>query len=150
MRFDEMELETVTLDSSSPQNLTDSHELVHAPRMRRLLALLTDASLFAALAVGLSPLLPQTRDWLSLFALAAFVVVISFYYFVGTWTLWGKTVGGAIFDVKVISTNDMLLRPDGLPAMRLRTAAVRCAGLYLSLLTGGLGFLLALLPSRRS
>jgi hypothetical protein len=70
------------------------------------------------------------------------VVVISYYYFVGTWLLWGKTVGGAIFDVKVV--------PSDSSAMALRDATLRWAGLYLSLATGGIGFALAALPSRRS
>lgn len=140
MRFDEMELETVTLDSVSPQ--TGAQAMNAAPRFRRLFALLTDFSLFAALAVGLSPLLPQTRNWMAVASLGGFVFVVSFYYFVAMWMLWGKTIGGAIFDVRVISTAD--------PSMALKTATLRWAALYLSLMTGGIGFLLALLPSRRS
>jgi hypothetical protein len=34
-------------------------------------------------------------------ALAGFIIVLSYYYFVGAWMLWGKTIGGAIFDVRV-------------------------------------------------
>jgi len=75
-------------------------------------------------------------------ALAGFVLLISFYYFTGTWLLWGKTVGGTIFDVKVISA--------GNDAMAFRQATQRWLGLCLSLLTGGLGFALAALPSRLS
>ena len=70
------------------------------------------------------------------------VIVISFYYFVGTWLLWGKTIGGAIFDVRVV--------PSRAPAMALKSATLRWLGLYLSLATGGIGFLLAALPSRLS
>jgi uncharacterized RDD family membrane protein YckC len=148
MRFDEIELETVTLDSVSPQDASAVHD--HAPRLRRLFALLTDLSLFVALAVGLSPLLPQTRNWTAIASLAGFVLVISFYYFVSMWSFWGKTIGGAIFDVRVISSGHASGHSTVLPSMALRTAALRLAGLYLSLLTGGIGFLLALLPSRRS
>lgn len=140
MRFDEMELETVTLDSVSPQDGSKAPD--HAPRLRRLFALLTDLSLFAALAVGLSPLLPQTRNWIAIASLGGFVFVISFYYFVAMWMLFGKTIGGAIFDVRVVSKHGEV--------MALKNAVIRWAALYLSLLTGGLGFLLALLPSRRS
>src|SRR5207237_9899109 len=55
---------------------------------RRLLALLTDLSLFAALILALAPLLPASRDWLSVTALAGFVIVVSYYYYVGSWLLW--------------------------------------------------------------
>jgi uncharacterized RDD family membrane protein YckC len=130
----------VTLDSVSPQ--TGAREINAAPRFRRLFALLTDFSLFAALAIGLSPLLPETRNWMAAASLGGFVFVVSFYYFVAMWMLWGKTIGGAIFDVKVVSTGDR--------SMRLKTAMLRWAALYLSLMTGGIGFLLAVLPSRRS
>ncbi len=147
MRFDEMELETVMLDSVPQQGASTEHR--HAPRLRRLFSLLTDLSLFAALGVGLSPLLPQSRNWLAVSSLAGFVFVISFYYFVAMWILWGRTIGGAIFDVRVIpNENEAVIR--GPNAMTARTAVIRWAGLYLSLLTGGLGFFLALLPSHRS
>ena len=139
MRFDEVELEAVPLgieEDATPVTLA-----THASRWRRLLALLTDLSLFAALALALSPLLPQPYTPMTVAALAGFVIVLSYYYFVGTWMLWGKTIGGAIFDVRVIAD-------DG--AMTLRAASMRWAALFLSLLTGGIGFLLAALPSRRS
>jgi len=143
MRFDEIELESVPLgieDEASPIVSTDRNRA--ARRDKRLLALLTDLSLFAALVLALSPLLPQPPQWPHLAALAGFVVVLSYYYFVGTWMLWGKTIGGAIFDVRVIPTAE--------GAMSLRDASFRWAAVYLSLATCGLGFLLAALPSRRS
>jgi len=56
--------------------------------------------------------------------------------------LWGKTIGGAIFDVRVIAA--------ATPAIALKGATLRWLGLYLSLATGGIGFLLAALPSRLS
>ena len=59
-----------------------------ARRDKRLLALLTDLSLFAALALALSPLLPQPATWPYLAALAGFVIVLSYYYFVGAWLLF--------------------------------------------------------------
>jgi uncharacterized RDD family membrane protein YckC len=140
MRFDEVELETVPLgidDVAAAPPSTDD-----APRFRRLFALLTDLSLFAALVLALSPLLPQPPSWMTISALAGFVVVLSYYYFVGTWMLWGKTIGGAIFDVRVV-------RADA-DALTLHDASVRWAAVYLSLLTCGIGFALAALPSRRS
>jgi uncharacterized RDD family membrane protein YckC len=138
MRFDQLELEPVpsidiplAVESDAP-----------APRFKRLLALLVDLSLFAALALALSPLLPAAVSAWSIGALAGFVVIVSYYYFVGTWMLWGKTIGGTIFDVRVV--------PHASNAMSLRSASLRWAGVYLSLVTAGIGFMLAALPSRRS
>lgn len=141
MRFDEIELEPVPLgiedDAPPPAVLSDQ-----ASRWKRLLALLTDLSVFAALVLALSPLVPQPASWTHIAALAGFVIVISYYYFVGTWMLWGKTIGGAIFDVRVV--------PEGDGAMSLRDASMRWAAVYLSLFTAGLGFAIAALPARRS
>ena len=117
-------------------------ELEHAPRFRRLLALLIDLSLFVALTLALSPLLPPKFQWPAAAGLGGFVLLISYYYFVGTWLLWGKTIGGTIFDVRVIASDQGV--------MAFRRASARWAGVLLSLLTGGLGFALAALPSRLS
>ena len=143
MRFDEVELEAVplVLDDEPAAPIPTTNATGDAARWRRLLALLTDLSLFAALTLALSPLLPQPLTWMPAAALAGFVVVLSYYYFVGTWLLWGKTIGGAIFDVRVIAD-------DG--AMTLRDASLRWAAVYLALLTCGLGFAFAALPSRKS
>jgi uncharacterized RDD family membrane protein YckC len=139
-RFDEVELEAVTFDV--PAAAADEDGYSPAPLIRRALALLIDLSLFGALAVALSPLLPPAPSTLSLAALGGFVLVVSFYYFVGSWMLWGRTIGGAIFDVRIAG--------DAVPAVALRNAVARWAALFLSMALGGLGFLLALLPSRRS
>lgn len=140
-RFDEMELESVPLlEDATP--LLEPGDAAAATRLSRLLALLTDLSLFAALGLALSPLLPSDPSWMATASLAGFVVVLSYYYFVGSWLLWGKTVGGAIFDVRV--------RAKGTQAMALRSATLRWAAIYLSLLTLGVGFAMAVLPSRRS
>ena len=141
MRFDEVELEAVPLGIEDDSPAVPTSDGV-APRWRRLLALLTDLSLFAALSLALSPLLPQPPGVLPLAALVGFVVVLSYYYFVGTWVLWGKTIGGAIFDVRVI--------PEKGAAMHLRDASMRWAAIYLSLATAGLGFAMAALPGKRS
>jgi uncharacterized RDD family membrane protein YckC len=140
MRFDEVELEAVPLGVIE-EEVPPVSETNDASRSRRLLALLTDLSLFAALALALSPLLPQPFALLPALALAGFVVVLSYYYFVGSWLLWGKTIGGAIFDVRIVADEG---------AMTLRDASMRWAAVYLSLATAGIGFLLAALPSRRS
>jgi uncharacterized RDD family membrane protein YckC len=151
MRFDEVELQSVPMPDHSiaPAALqtTDSADAagaapVAAPRFRRLLALLTDVSLFVALALALSPLLPARTDWVAVFALAGFVVMTSYYYFVGSWLLWGKTIGGAIFDVRVVAKSE--------EAMSLGSASMRWAGILASLFIGGLGFILAALPDRLS
>jgi uncharacterized RDD family membrane protein YckC len=143
-RFDEIELNPVPLIEEPPalSVLPVTRGADDAPPLRRLLALLTDLSLFVALALALLPLLPLTRSMASIAALGGFVVMTSYYYFAGTWLLWGKTVGGAIFDVKVVATPN--------EAMSVKAASLRWAGLYVSVLTGGLGFLLAGLPSGRS
>lgn len=137
MRFDEIELEAVPEIDDPPAVVSIERA---APWYKRLLALLTDLSLFAALVLALLPLL-QPNHWPSLAALAGFVIVVSFHYFVGTWLLWGKTIGGAIFDVRVVST--------GSEAMAFKPAMQRWLALYLSLLTGGIGFLFSL-PDRMS
>jgi hypothetical protein len=36
---------------------------------------------------------------ISIASLAGFLIIVAFYYFAGTRTLWGRTIGGAIFDV---------------------------------------------------
>jgi uncharacterized RDD family membrane protein YckC len=136
MRFDEMELESLP---TIPEQTVDIDLDNAAPRFARLCALLTDLSLFAALALALSPLLPPTRDWFSVASLSGFVVIVSYYYFVGTWLLWGKTIGGAIFDVRVVAE-----------PMTLGRASARWGAMFLSFATAGIGFLLALFPSHRS
>ena len=117
-------------------------ELEHAPRFRRLLALLIDLSLFVALTLALSPLLPTRFNWPATLGLAGFVLLISYYYFVGMWLLWGKTIGATIFDVRVIASDH--------GAMAFRRASLRWVGVFLSVLTGGIGFALAAAPSRLS
>lgn len=140
MRFDEVELAATPVIEELPP-VPVAHTLHDAPRFRRMLALLSDVSLFVAMTLALSPLLPVVRNAGAIVALGAFVMMASYYYFVGAWLLWGKTIGGAIFDVKVAGSD---------ASMSFKAASLRWCGLYASLLTGGLGFLLALLPSRRS
>jgi len=142
MRFDELELEPVPFETAAAARVESMVADVPAPRFKRLFALLVDLSLFAALGLALSPLLPASISPLTLAALAGFVIIVSYYYFVGTWMLWGKTIGGTIFDVRIV--------PEASSAMSLRSASLRWAGVYLSLFTAGIGFMLAALPSRRS
>ena len=143
MKFDEMELESVPFEIAA--TTTEPAVDTDAPRLKRLAALIIDLSLFAALALALSPLLPASRSPLEVGALAGFVVVVSYYYYAGSWLLWGKTIGGAIFDVRVVCAHNAHT-----PAMSLKSATLRWLGLYLSLAIAGVGFLLAALPARRS
>jgi uncharacterized RDD family membrane protein YckC len=146
MRFDEVELEPDVFGSepATTENVAPSAG-EPAPRFKRLLALLADLSLFVALTLALSPLLPvgaSLDDWPALSALAGFVLMLAYYYFVGSWLLWGKTVGGAIFDVKVVTV-------DATP-MDIRRASERFGTTCLSLVTAGLGFAIAALPGSLS
>ena len=94
-RFDEIELEPVVFDPPQPEEI-ERAPAAGAPRHRRLLALLTDLSLFVALALALSPLLPPSPRWEAFVGLAGFVLVISYYYFVGAWLLWGVIRSGRL------------------------------------------------------
>ena len=140
-RFDEIELELEPETFEVPE--TTASAIEHAPRFRRFLSILTDLSLFVALSLALSPLLPDSMHWQTVAALAGFIVVVSYYYFAGTWLLWGKTIGGTIFDVKVIAASAK-------DSMAFKRVTLRWLGLYLSLFTGGIGFALAAFPSRLS
>jgi uncharacterized RDD family membrane protein YckC len=128
MRFDEVELEPVTFDLSEPAPPPEARP----PLFRRFAALLIDVSLFAALSLALSPLLPASTSWLTVAGLAGFVLLVSYYYFVGTWMLWGKTIGGTIFDVRVAG------------AMSLRNASMRWLVLCASLAAAGVAAFAAL------
>ena len=97
MRFDEVELQPAMFDVDSATPPPAARPRVSI--FRRFAALLIDVSLFAALALALSPLLPASMSVLSIASLAGFLIIIAFYYFAGTRALWGRTIGGAIFDV---------------------------------------------------
>jgi uncharacterized RDD family membrane protein YckC len=133
-RFDEIELEPVPIieATAEPAAIPDGR----APIRRRIALLLVDLSLFAALFVALMPLLGPGAPWWTVAALTGFVTIVSYYYFAGTWLIWGRTIGGAIFDVRVVPVSGS--------AMTLRAASLRWLGLLLSLLTAGLGFLFSI------
>jgi len=107
MRFDEVELQPATfdidVDSAAPPP-------ARASIFRRFAALLVDLSLFAALALALSPLLPASMSAISIASLGGFLIIIAFYYFAGTRALWGRTIGGAIFDVRAASRDNLIRR----------------------------------------
>ncbi len=106
MRFDEVELEPGTFDAGA-ESPGPSGPAVF---FKRLAALLIDLSLFAALGLALSPLLPSSMSAISIASLVGFVLIVAFYYFAGTLALWGKTIGGAIFDVPVIARRHSVSR----------------------------------------
>jgi uncharacterized RDD family membrane protein YckC len=150
MRFDEVELQSVPLPGvvdvpphrSSVPRAENPTAPSGAPLFRRMLAAVTDLSLFVALALALSPLLPTVRSWQGIGALTGFVLLTSYYYFVGSWLLWGKTIGGAIFEVRVVADDD--------DAMSAGAASLRWLGLCASVVTAGIGLAMAVLPSRLS
>jgi len=131
MRFDEIELESVPLGIDEEVAPPPPVEESRSSFGKRSLALLTDLSLFAALTLALSPLIPRPAVWLHISALAGFVIVLSYYYFVGAWMLWGKTIGGAIFDVRVT---------DASPS--LRDASLRWAAVVLPVAAAALAYVL--------
>jgi uncharacterized RDD family membrane protein YckC len=98
MRFDEIELQPATFETD-PAGATSPPAT--ASIFKRLAALLVDLSLFAALGMAMSPLLPASMSVISIASLAGFIIIVAIYYFAGTRALWGKTIGGAIFDVRV-------------------------------------------------
>lgn len=155
--FDELELTLDPLVQAAPLPpirkpvaTPAETETVPAPRYRRILTCLIDLSLVAALGLALSPLVPDhggigrtmEKEWPAVLSLAGFLVIVSYHYYVGSWLLWGKTVGGAIFDVKVVDA-------EGLP-ISFPNATRRWGSALFSLLLAGLGFMLAGLPHRRS
>ena len=144
-RFDEIELRPVPIMEAGADPAAAASETPgasdRAPAGHRLLALITDLSMFVALTLALSPLLPVQRDGLAIAGLAGFVLMTAYYYFVGSWLLWGKTVGASIFDVRIVAADDR--------AMSVQAASLRFGGLLLSLLTAGIGFL-AGVPDRMS
>jgi uncharacterized RDD family membrane protein YckC len=160
VRFDEIELFKGPDDqgtSSGPPlqaapgpETSESVVRVAASRSRRILAFLTDMSLFVALGLALSPLIDfrsSLEDTLraqpvAVLGFTAFLLLMCYYYFVGTWVVWGKSVGGSIFDMRVAAA-------DGLP-IDVRSASVRWSAMLLSFLTCGLGFAIAMLPGGRS
>jgi uncharacterized RDD family membrane protein YckC len=98
MRFDEIELQPGTFDTDAdapPRPVSTAGSF-----LRRAAALLTDLSLFAALGMALTPLLPSSMSALSIASLTGFLIIVAFYYFAGMRALWGRTIGGAIFDVR--------------------------------------------------
>ncbi|HEY0591950.1 MAG TPA: RDD family protein [Thermoanaerobaculia bacterium] len=121
-----------------------------APLLKRILAFLTDISLLLALALALSPLLPQrgtaadslSAGWPAYASLAAFLLLLSWYYVVGSWIIWGRTVGGTIFDTRVVAV-------DGAPpSVAAATRRWLWTGISLALL--GLPFLIGAFGSKRT
>jgi uncharacterized RDD family membrane protein YckC len=121
-----------------------------APLLKRILAFLTDISLLLALALALTPLLPQrgtaadslSAGWPAYASLAAFLLLLSWYYVVGSWIIWGRTVGGTIFDTRIVAL-------DGAP-LSVAAATRRWLWTGISLALLGLPFLIGLFGTRRT
>lgn len=146
-RFDEIDLEK----NPEPSSLQDDLEILRsAPRIRRILSFLVDISLFFALGVAMSPLLPRRanlsqlveKDPFVVVAFAAFILLFSYHYFVMSWLIWGKTVGGAIFEIQVV-------REDGAP-LDFPSASRRWLAMLFSLATAGIGFIPLIFPHART
>ncbi len=159
VRFDELELFKGPSEVPETRPVTAAHgngdtmaPVVQspAPRWRRTFAFATDASLFLALALAMSPLLnirmsveeTLNDEWPALVAFAGFILLLSFHYFVVSWAVWGRTVGGSIFDTRVTLV-------DGSP-IDFRNSALRWAWMLVSIATCGLGFLVGIVPGGRS
>ena len=121
-----------------------------APIINRALAFLTDVSLFGAVALAMSPLLPlraslietARHEPLPVLALSGFLLLVSMYFCVLSWMIWGRTIGGSLFDLRIAADDGGPV--DGKRAIR------RWAGTLLGVLTLGAGFLPALMGERRS
>lgn len=140
-RFDEIELQGRASAPDEPD--TPPQRGGDASIVRRAIAFIIDLSLFIAAAVALSPVVPEgSRAIPAWIAVGGFLILVSLYYFPLGWMVWGKTIGGAIMDVRVVSR--------GLGDVNLRQAARRWAGMILSILTLGAGFAPALIGERRT
>jgi uncharacterized RDD family membrane protein YckC len=157
-RFDELELvpeaswrAPVEQNGPSPAPPPEALSAARrAPRLKRMMAALTDLSLFVALAIVLGTMIPRhptwsatlEAEWPGVVAASGFLLLVSFFYFAGCWLIWGRTIGGAIFDVRTESEAGSRLD--------IRQATSRWLWTLLSLAAGGIGFLPALFPSARS
>lgn len=139
-RFDEIELHGHREIETVEPPVTAAHD---APLMRRMISFIIDLSLFVAAAVALSPIIPEGEGAnVARLAVLGFLVLVSLYYLSLGWMVWGKTIGGAIMDIRVVSQS--------LGDVNLRRASRRWAGTLLSILTLGIGFLPALVGERKT
>lgn len=144
------DLEPQGTDGADPASRATEPHRHRAAVPRRLLALATDLALFSALGLALSPLLPQRAGllesiadgWMAFLSLSSFLLLLSWYYFAGCWLIWGRTIGGTIFETRVIEET-------GAP-LRLGSASRRWAWTLVSVASGGAGFLLGVLPGGRT
>jgi len=149
-RFDEVELRKDPLNETElpKEFVTKSLEL--SGRFRRFMTTATDLSIFVALTLALSPLLPfrvtlvdtLTQAWMPWAGMVLFLLLFSYFYFAGSWLLWGRTVGSTIFETRIVS--------EEFGHVSIKAASLRWLGSFLSILTAGIGFLLAALPGGRS
>lgn len=143
-RFDEIELIGTARPSSASVPVENGAPRPEsgAPLWRRALALGLDLSLLGALVLTLGPLFPMGIDLRAALAIAGFVATFSLCYFTSGWMVWGRTLGGAVANVRVV-TDDHL-------GVTFRRSFLRWTGLVISLATAGVGFVPALFPTHRS
>lgn len=140
-RFDEIELHGHAAEPHEPPPAASRP--TQAPLMRRVIAFVIDFSLFIAAAIAMSPIIPEGEDAnMARLAVVGFLAIVSLYYLSLGWMVWGKTIGAAIMDIRVVSQS--------LGDVDIRRAASRWAGTVLSILTLGLGFIPALFGERKS
>lgn len=139
-RFDEIELHGHHDDEVLIAPVRSDRE---APLLRRIIAFIIDFSLFVAAAIAMAPIIPEGQDATGArLAVIGFLILVSLYYLSLAWMVWGKTIGGAIMDIRVVSQS--------LGDVDLRRASRRWAGTVLSILTLGIGFLPVLFGKRQS
>lgn len=152
-RFDEIELVRDDVLEAAPLAPAPAEIAVASPRApvaNRVFAFLTDLSLFAALGLALSPLLPlhaslretALHEPAAVGALAGFLLLVSLHYSALCWMIWGRTVGAAIFDLRVSGL-------DGEP-VDARRAVRRWLATLLCIATAGIGFIPGMFGARRT
>lgn len=140
-RFDEIELHG--REGSKPADRLEGPRLEPAGILSRAVAFIIDLSLFVAAAIAMSPIIPPGHGSLpARLAIVGFLILVSLYYLGLGWMVWGKTIGAAIADVRVVS--------DDLGDVNVSQATRRWAGTILSLLTLGVGFLPGISGQRRT
>lgn len=130
------------MNAAPPPELSTGRQGNYAGAVTRLVAFATDiaaAWLLYSLGAGALSLVVQlitgkTLD-LSKHAVLAVVVLVvwEFVYFAGQWALGGRTIGMALFGIRVVMANGS--------QVTVRAAVTRTLALPLSIICLGLGFL---------
>ncbi|HUO84362.1 MAG TPA: RDD family protein [Thermoanaerobaculia bacterium] len=149
-RFDEIELQKGVAPALPPSEPDAGSRVPSAPLWRRAVAFLIDLSLFGALAMAMWPLvstdgsngLTPGPDAGAMIGLGGFLLLLSYYYFVLSWLIWGRTIGSAILELRIVE--------EGRRPIHFARASRRWLATVASVLLAGFGFLPALFPGHRS